>query len=309
MQTVARLSDGRTVRFVKGAPEIVLEMCDDIAGSQTREHVNETLAGYQSKAMRTLGFACRKEDGKLVFMGVVGIADPIRDDVKEAIETCKDKAGVRVIIVTGDTPGTANEIGRQIGLIGDDEPDQTITGPEFAALSEEAAKDLVADPSFKIISRARPEDKARLVRLLQANNEVVAVTGDGTNDAPALSKAHVGLSMGDGTSRAKEASDITIIDNSFSSINKAIMWGRSLYLNIRRFIIFQMTINLCACLIVLLGSFIGLDSPLTVTQMLWVNLLMDTFAAMALSSLPADRKVLNDKIGRAACGERGPPPV
>ena len=295
MQTVARLSDGRTVRFVKGAPEIVLEMCDEIAGGQTKEHVNETLAGYQSKAMRTLGFACRKEDGKLVFMGVVGIADPIRDDVKEAIETCKDKAGVRVIIVTGDTPGTANEIGRQIGLIGDDEPDQTITGPEFAALSEEAAKDLVADPSFKIISRARPEDKARLVRLLQANNEVVAVTGDGTNDAPALSKAHVGLSMGDGTSRAKEASDITIIDNSFSSINKAIMWGRSLYLNIRRFIIFQMTINLCACLIVLLGSFIGLDSPLTVTQMLWVNLIMDTFAAMALSSLPADRKVLNDK--------------
>ena len=295
MQTVARLSDGRTVRFVKGAPEIVLEMCDEIAGGQTKEHVNETLAGYQSKAMRTLGFACRKEDGKLVFMGVVGIADPIRDDVKEAIETCKDKAGVRVIIVTGDTPGTANEIGRQIGLIGDDEPDQTITGPEFAALSEEAAKELVADPSFKIISRARPEDKARLVRLLQANNEVVAVTGDGTNDAPALSKAHVGLSMGDGTSRAKEASDITIIDNSFSSINKAIMWGRSLYLNIRRFIIFQMTINLCACLIVLLGSFIGLDSPLTVTQMLWVNLIMDTFAAMALSSLPADRKVLNDK--------------
>lgn len=295
MQTVARLSDGRTVRFVKGAPEIVLEMCDEIAGGQTKEHVNETLAGYQSKAMRTLGFACRKEDGKLVFMGVVGIADPIRDDVKEAIETCKDKAGVRVIIVTGDTPGTANEIGRQIGLIGAGEPDQTITGPEFAALSEEAAKDLVADPSFKIISRARPEDKARLVRLLQANNEVVAVTGDGTNDAPALSKAHVGLSMGDGTSRAKEASDITIIDNSFSSINKAIMWGRSLYLNIRRFIIFQMTINLCACLIVLLGSFIGLDSPLTVTQMLWVNLIMDTFAAMALSSLPADRKVLNDK--------------
>lgn len=295
MQTVARLSDGRTVRFVKGAPEIVLEMCDEIAGGQTKEHVNETLAGYQSKAMRTLGFACRKEDGKLVFMGVVGIADPVRDDVKEAIETCKDKAGVRVIIVTGDTPGTANEIGRQIGLIGDDEPNQTITGPEFAALSEEAAKELVADPSFKIISRARPEDKARLVRLLQANNEVVAVTGDGTNDAPALSKAHVGLSMGDGTSRAKEASDITIIDNSFSSINKAIMWGRSLYLNIRRFIIFQMTINLCACLIVLLGSFIGLDSPLTVTQMLWVNLIMDTFAAMALSSLPADRKVLNDK--------------
>lgn len=298
MQTIAKMEDSK-VRFIKGAPEIVLEMCDVIAGGQTKEHIHETLAGYQSKAMRTLGFAYQNIDEtcspELVFLGVVGIADPIRDDVREAIETCKDKAGVRVIIVTGDTPGTANEIGRQIGLIDSDEPNQTITGIEFAAMSDEQARELLRNPKFRIISRARPDDKARLVTLLQANGEVVAVTGDGTNDAPALSKAHVGLSMGDGTSRAKEASDITIIDNSFSSINKAIMWGRSLYLNIQRFIIFQMTINLCACLIVLLGSFIGLDSPLTVTQMLWVNLIMDTFAAMALSSLPADKKVLYDK--------------
>lgn len=249
--------------------------------------------------MRTLGFACQRvtENGNapLVFLGVVGIADPIRDDVREAILTCKDKAGVRVVIVTGDTPGTANEIGRQIGLLSEDEPMQTTTGPEFAAMSDEDARTLVGNKDFKIISRARPDDKARLVMLLQSLGEVVAVTGDGTNDAPALSKAQVGLSMGDGTSRAKEASDITIIDNSFSSINRAILWGRSLYLNIRRFIVFQMTINVCACLIVLLGSFIGLDSPLNVTQMLWVNLIMDTFAAMALSSLPADKKVLNDK--------------
>lgn len=300
MQTVAVMHEGDSpIRFIKGAPEIVLEMCDSIAGGQTKEHIHQTLAGYQSKAMRTLGFACQKmgdsAGSELIFMGVVGIADPIRDDVKEAIETCKDKAGVRVIIVTGDTPGTAIEIGRQIGLIDSDGSGQTITGMEFAALTDEEAKRLLKDGDIRIISRARPEDKARLVTLLQANGEVVAVTGDGTNDAPALSKAQVGLSMGDGTSRAKEASDITIIDNSFSSINKAIMWGRSLYLNIQRFIIFQMTINLCACLIVLLGSFVGLDSPLTVTQMLWVNLIMDTFAAMALSSLPADRKVLNDK--------------
>lgn len=299
MQTTAQIGeDAAPVRFVKGAPEILLDMCDSIAGGETREHIEETLKGYQSKAMRTLGFACQRlnetQKSDMIFMGIVGISDPIRDDVKEAIETCKDKAGVRVIIVTGDTPGTANEIGRQIGLIGPDEPDQTVTGPEFAAMSHSEALKLVADPNFKIISRARPDDKARLVTLLQENGEVVAVTGDGTNDAPALSKAQVGLSMGDGTSRAKEASDITIIDNSFSSINKAIMWGRSLYLNIQRFIIFQMTINLCACLIVLLGSFIGLDSPLTVTQMLWVNLIMDTFAAMALSSLPADKRVLLD---------------
>ena len=298
MQTTARIGeDADPIRYIKGAPEILLDMCDSIAGGQTREHIEETLRGYQAKAMRTLGFAYEKpdQDTGLIFLGIVGIADPVRDDVKEAIETCKNKAGVRVIIVTGDTPGTANEIGRQIGLIAPDEPNQTITGIEFAAMTDEQASELVSRKDFKIISRARPEDKARLVRLLQANKEVVAVTGDGTNDAPALSKAHVGLSMGDGTSRAKEASDITIIDNSFVSINKAIMWGRSLYLNIQRFIIFQMTINLCACLIVLLGSFIGLDSPLTVTQMLWVNLIMDTFAAMALSSLPADKRVLNER--------------
>ena len=300
MQTTVRMEDDTTtVRFIKGAPEILLDLCDSIAGEQTRERIEKTLEVYQSKAMRTLGFAYQRLDETqhtdLVFLGVVGIADPIRDDVREAIETCKDKAGVRVIIVTGDTPGTANEIGRQIGLIGPDEPNQTVTGSEFAAMSHDEALRLVGNPDFKIISRARPDDKARLVTLLQENGEVVAVTGDGTNDAPALSKAQVGLSMGDGTSRAKEASDITIIDNSFASINKAIMWGRSLYLNIQRFIIFQMTINLCACLIVLLGSFIGLDSPLTVTQMLWVNLIMDTFAAMALSSLPADRKVLLDR--------------
>lgn len=300
METTAVMQEGETpIRFIKGAPEIVLAMCDTIAGNKTKEHIQDVLTSYQNKAMRTLGFAYQRlgegDAEEVIFLGVVGIADPIRDDVKEAIETCKDKAGVRVIIVTGDTPGTANEIGRQIGLIKENEPDQTTTGPEFAAMNDDEAKELLRNENFKIISRARPDDKARLVMLLQTIGHVVAVTGDGTNDAPALSKAQVGLSMGDGTSRAKEASDITIIDNSFSSINKAIMWGRSLYLNIRRFIIFQMTINVCACMIVLLGSFIGLDSPLTVTQMLWVNLIMDTFAAMALSSLPADKTVLYDK--------------
>lgn len=300
MQTIAVMEEGASpVKFIKGAPEIVLDMCDVIAGNQTKEHIMSVLEGYQSRAMRTLGFACQRlgddESNEMVFVGVVGIADPIRADVKDAIEMCRNNAGVRVIIVTGDTSGTANEIGRQIGLLSSDEEMQTVTGPEFAAMDDNEACELLRDPSFKIISRARPDDKARLVTLLQKNGEVVAVTGDGTNDAPALSKAQVGLSMGDGTSRAKEASDITIIDNSFSSINKAIMWGRSLYQNIRRFIVFQMTINVCACLIVLLGAFIGLDSPLTVTQMLWVNLIMDTFAAMALSSLPADKSVLYDK--------------
>ena len=299
MQTTVVMQEGENpVRFIKGAPEIVLGMCSAIAGNHKKEEIEQTLLQYQGKAMRTLGFAYQRlgenDSKEVIFLGAVGIADPIRDDVKEAIQICKDNAGVRVIIVTGDTPGTANEIGRQIGLLEEGET-QSVTGPEFAAMSDEQAKELLKNEHFKIISRARPDDKARLVMLLQSLGHVVAVTGDGTNDAPALSKAQVGLSMGDGTSRAKEASDITIIDNSFSSINKAIMWGRSLYLNIRRFIIFQMTINVCACLIVLLGSFIGLDSPLTVTQMLWVNLIMDTFAAMALSSLPADKRVLYDK--------------
>ena len=299
METTAVMREGgRPIRFIKGAPEIVLAMSDVIAGGQTKEHVELVLRSYQGRAMRTLGFAYQYVEGvdnQVVFLGVVGITDPVRDDVKEAIDICRNKSGIRVVIVTGDNPITANEVGRQIGLFGPNEEVHTLTGPEFAEMDDDEARKLLADENFKIISRARPSDKARLVTLLQANGEVVAVTGDGTNDAPALSKAQVGLSMGDGTSRAKEASDITIIDNSFSSINKAVLWGRSLYVNIRRFIIFQMTINVCACLIVLLGSFIGLDSPLTVTQMLWVNLIMDTFAAMALSSLPADKKVLNDK--------------
>lgn len=285
----------RHLRFVKGAPEILLDMCERIGGNANKQEILLTLKEYQDKAMRTLAFASQYAiDGEwspLTFDGIVGIADPIREDVKEAIEDCTQKAGVRVIIVTGDTPGTATEIGRQIGLITDDSI--TITGDQFEALSDGEAENLVKKDNFKIISRAKPDDKARLVTLLQHLGEVVAVTGDGTNDAPALSKAQVGLSMGDGTSRAKEASDITIINNSFVSIKRAIIWGRSLYLNIQRFILFQMTINVCACLIVLIGACTGLDSPLTVTQMLWVNLIMDTFAAMALSSLPADEKVLN----------------
>ncbi len=314
MATIVRTADGRRLRFIKGAPEIVMAMCHRYANDYSREAIESTLLDYQRRAMRTLGFAMQRLDeqgevGDVVFLGVVAIADPIRHDVREAIDTCMNSAGVRVIIVTGDTPATAMEIGRQIGLVRGE--GQVITGPKFAAMSDEQARTMLATPALKVIARARPDDKARLVMLLQSNGEVVAVTGDGTNDAPALSKAQVGLSMGDGTSRAKEASDITIIDNSFASINKAIMWGRSLYLNIRRFIIFQMTINLCACLIVLLGAFIGVDSPLTVTQMLWVNLIMDTFAAMALSSLPADPNVLKDRprksnshiINRAMLGQ------
>ncbi len=299
MTEVFRKDSGGRFRFVKGAPEIVMGMCGAFAGGKTAGEIHQTLSDYQGKAMRTLGFASQQEVGgewsPLTFDGIVGIMDPVRDDVRDAIMDCTHKAGVRVIIVTGDTQGTANEIGRQIGLVGRDEPNQMMTGEKFASLTDEDAMAVIGSPDFKIISRARPDDKARLVTLLQRLNQVVAVTGDGTNDAPALSKAQVGLSMGDGTSAAKEASDITIIDNSFASIVRAIIWGRSLYLNIRRFILFQVTINICACLIVLIGAFTGVESPLTVTQMLWVNLIMDTFAAMALSSLPPDRRVLNEK--------------
>ena len=288
---------GRKYKYLKGAPEIVLEMCDEIAGGRSKQEVLDNLTKLQSKGRRTLAFALQeiKDNIKtpLVFIGFVGMADPVRDGVREAVDTCH-KAGVNVIMVTGDVALTAHEIAVETGIIDENTPLQVITGAEFEKMSDEDIKNNLL-PVLKVLSRAKPSDKARLVTLLQETGQVVAVTGDGTNDAPALKKAQVGLSMGDGTSRAKEASDITIIDNSFTSINTAILWGRSLYLNIKRFILFQMTINVCACMIVLLGAFIGLDSPLNVTQMLWVNLIMDTFAAMALSSLPADPRVMKDK--------------
>lgn len=306
MATVIERTDGSRVLFVKGAPEIVFGMCADTAGV-TKEEIDATLLGYQAQAMRTLGFAYQPlepgmdviEDNRvtatgLCFLGVVAISDPVRADVPDAVREVMD-AGVQVKIVTGDTPGTAKEIGRQIGLWNDsvDTEANIITGVEFARLSDEELLKRVGD--FKIIARARPLDKKRLVEALQKNGEVVAVTGDGTNDAPALKAAHVGLSMGDGTSVAKEASDITIVDNSFASIGRAVMWGRSLYRNIQRFIMFQMTVNFAACLIVLAGSLLGTQSPLTVTQMLWVNLIMDTFAAVALASLPPTDDVMKHK--------------
>ena len=255
-------------------------------------------------AMRTLGFAfVRCDDAKtcdealnaggLTFIGVAAISDPVRADVPAAVKECLD-AGIGVKIVTGDTPATAKEIGRQIGLWTAQDTDYNhITGAEFAALSDEELLPRVQ--ALKIMSRARPLDKQRLVRLLQQRGEVVAVTGDGTNDAPALNFAQVGLSMGTGTSVAKEASDITLLDDSFSSIATAVMWGRSLYRNIQRFVLFQLTINVVAVVIVLLGSIFGSELPLTVTQMLWVNLIMDTFAALALASLPPSRSVMKEK--------------
>ena len=296
---------GKKVLYVKGAPEIVFGLSKET--SVSKEDVEKQLTEYQNRAMRTLGFAYQIlndgdkaiEDNKIVadnlcFIGVAAIADPVRLDVPSAVKECVD-AGISVKIVTGDTSGTAKEIARQIGLWNDaqDTERNIITGPEFAALSDAELNERILD--LKIISRARPMDKKRLVETLQKKNQVVAVTGDGTNDAPALRVAHVGLSMGDGTSVAKEASDITIIDNSFSSIGKAVMWGRSLYQNIQRFLLFQLTVNVTACFLVLCGAFMGTESPLTVTQMLWINLIMDTFAAMALASLPPSESVMKDK--------------
>lgn len=287
-------ASGRKYRFVKGAPEIVLEMCNEIASGKTKEDVITRLANMQRIGRRTLAFAEQEiidgKDTPLVFIGFVGMADPVREDVKEAVDVCH-KAGVNIIMVTGDVALTAKEVAIETGIIEAEGQAQILTGAEFENMTDDEIKTVL--PTLKVLSRAKPADKARLVTLLQELDNVVAVTGDGTNDAPALKKAQVGLSMGDGTSRAKEASDITIIDNSFASINTAILWGRSLYLNIKRFIMFQMTINICACLIVLFGAFMGLDSPLNVTQMLWVNLIMDTFAAMALSSLPPDSRVMS----------------
>lgn len=307
---------GTKLLLVKGATDIIMGYCNNIAGNgHTSESITAELLSYQTRAMRTLGFAyCQLppqyeiKDNEtlsldscppLTFIGIAAISDPVREDIPEAIKTCHT-AGIDVKIVTGDTPATAREVGRQAGLWLDDDDnnsDAIITGPEWQALSDDEAAQRAH--SLKILARARPNDKARLVNLLQRDGEVVAVTGDGTNDAPALNAAQVGLSMGDGTSVAKEASDITIMDNSFSSISKAVLWGRSLYRNIQRFILFQLTVNVCACLVVALGSFMSKQPTLTVTQMLWVNLIMDTFAALALASLPPNQIVMTDRPRRA----------
>lgn len=317
---MATIVDSKTFNkpmfYVKGAPEIILAHCNGVLTEKGvedigsyRETIENQLNAYNNKAMRTLVLAYKEADtneqsfdprtdnlvaDNLIFVAAVAIADPIRPDVADAVARCM-KAGIDVKIVTGDTPGTAIEIGRQLGLWKDtDQKDfNHISGKDFEALSDEEAKRRI--PLIKIMSRARPMDKERLVRLQQVNGEVVAVTGDGTNDAPALKTAQVGLSMGDGTTVAKEASDITILDNSFKSIARAVMWGRSLYLNIQRFVLFQMTINVAACLVVMFGALLGTDAVLTVTQMLWVNLIMDTLAALALASLPPSEAVMDDK--------------
>ena len=290
--------------YVKGAPEIVLNL-SNLTDSE-KDSYAQKLSEFQGKAYRTLALAYKEltdgepvfhegklQCGKLKFAGIFAISDPVRHDVPDAVKACTS-AGIQVKIVTGDTSITAKEIGRQIGLLDDNDSDSAVmTGTDFAAMSDDELRSKVH--GLKILSRAKPNDKERLVKLLKQEDYVVAATGDGTNDAPALNAADVGLSMGDGTAVAKEASDMTIQDNSFSTISNAVMWGRSLYKNIQRFIMFQMTINVVACLIVLIGAFIGTESPLTVTQMLWVNLIMDTFAAIALASLPPSKSVMSEK--------------
>lgn len=303
---------GKKILYMKGAPEIVLSKCDQVvtpAGTvpagELKKKIEEQLLAYQNLAMRTLGFAYKiVEEGEtrtieelaetgMTFLGIVAISDPVRPDVPAAVSECIN-AGIDVKIVTGDTPGTAREIARQIGTWKEtDTNENIITGVEFEALTDEEAAKRVQ--KLKIMCRARPTDKQRLVQLLQQKGEIVAVTGDGTNDAPALNYADVGLSMGSGTSVAKEASDITLLDDSFNSIATAVMWGRSLYQNIQRFLLFQLTINLVALATVFVGSLFGHELPLTVTQMLWVNLIMDTFAAGALASLPPNRDVMKEK--------------
>ena len=291
--------------YIKGAPEIVIHMCG--LKRDKRLQVKQQLYEWQQHAMRTLAIAANNK-----LMAIVAISDPLREDVPEAISQCR-QAGIDVKIVTGDTAATAWEIALQTGIIKksefykktedseeSEEPEidrtRTMTGAEFASLSDEEALEVIGE--LKVMSRARPMDKQRLVALLQQRGEVVAVTGDGTNDAPALNRAHVGLSLGSGTSVAKQASDITLIDDSFGSIVQAVMWGRSLYKNIQRFIFFQLIVNVAALLLVLFGAFIGTELPLTITQILWINLIMDTFAAMALASLPPSREVMKQKPRR-----------
>ena len=326
MATLAEV-DGETYLFVKGAPEIVMKKCiiEDRILKQTAEELDE----WQHKAMRTLAFAYKKietsimrtsrtstaevvallDANDLQLQAIAAIADPIRPDVPAAVQECRH-AGIEVKVVTGDTAATALEIGKQIGVF-EDEPEnigadgsltsldqQMITGEQWEALSDEEAYERAKD--IRVMSRARPTDKQRLVAMLQKRGEVVAVTGDGTNDAPALHYAHVGLSLGSGTSVAKEASDMTLLDDSFKSIANAVMWGRSLYRNLQRFLFFQLVVNVAALLLVLGGSVIGTEMPLTVTQILWVNLIMDTFAALALASLPPSHEVMKEKPRKAS---------
>ncbi|MEI8048745.1 MAG: calcium-translocating P-type ATPase, PMCA-type [Bacteroidota bacterium] len=303
----------KRVLYVKGAPEIVFEECENVLyengprpTSETKKEIDSLLLNYQKQAMRTIGFAYEIiDDGKdrfvdgnlanhnLTFLGVVAISDPLREEVPNAVQVCLD-AGIDIKIVTGDTRGTAMEIGRQIGILNENDSEEcVISGYDFYKLNDDEAQSRVQD--LKIICRARPVDKQRMVQMLKIGGAVVAVTGDGTNDAPALNYANVGLSMGSGTSVAKEASDITLIDDSFASITKAVLWGRTIFRNIQRFVIFQMTINVAALLIDFIGALFWQKLPLTVTQLLWINLIMDTFAAGALASLPADQKVMKDK--------------
>ena len=326
MATLAEV-DGETYLFVKGAPEIVMKKCiiEDRMLRQSAEELDE----WQHKAMRTLVFAYKKIEASIMrtsrtstaevvalldandlqLQAIAAIADPIRPDVPAAVQECRH-AGIEVKVVTGDTAATALEIGKQIGVF-EDEPEnigadgsltsldqQMITGEQWEALSDDEAYERAKD--IRVMSRARPTDKQRLVAMLQKRGEVVAVTGDGTNDAPALHYAHVGLSLGSGTSVAKEASDMTLLDDSFKSIANAVMWGRSLYRNLQRFLFFQLVVNVAALLLVLGGSVIGTEMPLTVTQILWVNLIMDTFAALALASLPPSHEVMNDKPRKAS---------
>ena len=326
MATLAEV-DGETYLFVKGAPEIVMKKCiiEDRMQKQSAEELDE----WQHKAMRTLAFAYKKIEASIMrtsrtstaevvalldandlqLQAIAAITDPIRPDVPAAVQECRH-AGIEVKVVTGDTAATALEIGKQIGVF-EDEPEnigadgsltsldqQMITGEQWEALSDEEAYERAKD--IRVMSRARPTDKQRLVAMLQKRGEVVAVTGDGTNDAPALHYAHVGLSLGSGTSVAKEASDMTLLDDSFKSIANAVMWGRSLYRNLQRFLFFQLVVNVAALLLVLGGSVIGTEMPLTVTQILWVNLIMDTFAALALASLPPSHEVMKDKPRKAS---------
>ena len=299
---------GTQYLFVKGAPEIVLAKCD--LDDKEKQKAQEELADFQRKAMRTLAFAYQKaEDEKMTLQAIVAITDPLRKEVPAAVQECR-KAGIEVKMVTGDTAATAFEIGKQIGIFEEDNTSigadgemtplevQMITGEQWEALSDEEAYKRAQN--IRVMSRARPTDKQRLVAMLQKHGEVVAVTGDGTNDAPALHYAHVGLSLGSGTSVAKEASDMTLLDDSFKSIANAVMWGRSLYRNLQRFLFFQLVVNVAALLLVLGGSIIGTEMPLTVTQILWVNLIMDTFAALALASLPPSHEVMKEKPRKAS---------
>ena len=273
--------------FLKGASEILLPKCNKYLTSNNEEKlfinkkiINNEIEKYTKKGMRVITLAKGNNiDKDLTFIGIIILKDELRKEAKEGINLIKN-AGINIIMITGDAKDTAKNIASELEIVTSN-TDLILTSKEFNKMDDEEIKKIC--PKLKVVARALPQDKSRLVRILEEMNEIVGMTGDGVNDAPALKKANVGFAMGSGTEVAKEASDIVILDNNILSISKAILYGRTTFKSIRKFVVYQLTVNMTALFLSIIGSFIGITTPITIIQMLWLNMIMDTFAGLAFS--------------------------